>query len=163
MHAWLKPRVYNHGLYEIGSQTTLHANRNNCHAWNFCFINNFLSLWQHLTTMQVRTQQALTRKSFSELPHAEVSSFLTLSINARVLGTWLLGCRHCRYCCSVRLTVVEVLASANQISWWPHQLPVGNKKLPQLPWVCGGMSGQEQQQGMHATKRQWEWWRLEWS
>ena len=31
---------------------------------------------------------------------------------------------------------------------------VGNKKLPQLPRVRGGMSGQEQQERMHATDRQ---------
>ena len=40
-------------------------------------------------------------------------------------------------------------------------LTVGNKKLPQLPLVRGGKSGSEQQERMHVTERQWEWWRLE--
>ena len=35
-----------------------------------------------------------------------------------------------------------------------HLMSVGNNSLPQLPRVCGGMSGQQQQERMHATKRQ---------
>ena len=39
---------------------------------------------------------------------------------------------------------------------WTH---VGNKMLPQLPQAHGGMSGQKQEERVHATERQW--WRSE--
>ena len=61
-------------------------------------------------------------------------------------------------CRLVNVTCFALTVPLLTSSQWGHASttlpPVGNKKLPQLPRARGGMSGQEQQERMHAPERQ---------
>ena len=52
------------------------------------------------------------------------------------------------------LGTIAVWRLAHTCTWSPFAKTVGNKVLPQLPQVRGRMSGQKQQERMHATERQ---------